>query len=180
MSTNEVVTPKPYGYPAMSKEERRLDKEDQRLLHYRGLFTAEQLEDADAREMGRSVALLKQWAEETKECAPRGIVDQRIAEIDAKNLSLPEEERAKRTARLAKQKGDALGQDLSGLVPRASLLKIKKHPSKSEYAVIDTLEHEAVAEGISSRPLAHAVTGMVGAQPEYQGDVAVDGGEDFD
>jgi hypothetical protein len=161
----------------MDKEERRIYKEDQRLLHYRSLFTAEQLEDADAREMGRSVSLLKEYAEETKECAPGGIVDQRIADIDRINASLPEQERDKRSARLAKQKSEALGGDLSGLVPRAALLEVKKHPSNGDYAVIDTMEHEAVAEGISSLPLAHAVTGMVGAQPEYQGDVAVDGGD---
>lgn len=177
MSTNEVVTPKPYGYPAMDKAERRASTEQQRLHTFRGLFTADQLEDADAREMGGSIALLNQYTEETRECAPGGKVDQRIAEIDAKNASLAEQDRDKRSARLAKQKSEALGGDLSGLVPRASLLKVKKHPSNGDYAVIDTMEHEAVAEGIDSLPLAHAVTGMVGAQPEYQGDVAVDGGD---
>jgi ABC-type microcin C transport system permease subunit YejB len=118
--------------------------------------------------MGTSITLIKQWERESIECAPGGIVDQRVARINAKNDSLPVTERNRREAKLAKQKAAALKpEDSSGQVLRVDLLHIKKHRSKKEYSVIDGFTHEAMASGLKTVLHAKGVLTMVSAAPEY-------------
>jgi hypothetical protein len=144
------------------------------LLDARAQFTADQLADADGRRvedgrsMGSSVALLRQWARETEECRAGGIVDQRMAKIDAKNMSLPEKERSKRSAKLARQKADALKPgEPAGEVLRVNLIHVKKHRSEPTYSVIDGFTHEALDSGIKDRGTAEGVAVMVSADPIF-------------
>jgi hypothetical protein len=146
----------------------RESAEQIQLRGFRALYTPEQVADFDNRDMGTSIAQIKKWEQETIECTPGGIVDQRMAKIDAANMSLPEKERARRSAKLARQKADALKSgDSAGQVLRVDLLHVKKHRSKKEYSVIDGYTHEALDSGIKDRGTAEGVAVMISADPIY-------------
>jgi hypothetical protein len=176
MSTPEQLY-RPFG-TALVKE----TAEEKRLVAFKAQYTAEQLADARNREMDGSIALLKQWTRETEECKVGGPVDQRMAAINALNATLPERERNQRRATIAKQKFSALqssddfledSERPSVIVPRASLLKVRKHRARATYSVIDTFNHEAVVKDLENLPLAHAVAGMVSADPRFAEDVSL-------